>query len=151
MKPALHDLFMYLSDEVFTNMELTQKEWLLSFSIFPVFSERLIQEFYGAEAVAVLQELSERHVFIQPLEEEGTYRYHAIFQQFLESKWIAEDLIAFPLCIRKHQISIKRKIMLYKPFFMLLKAEMMYLSLEYWRKLGHGSEIWTIRLACSIR
>ena len=95
MKPALHDLFMYLSDEVFTNMELTQKEWLLSFSIFPVFSERLIQEFYGAEAVAVLQELSERHVFIQPLEEEGTYRYHAMFQQFLQSKWIAEDLDRF--------------------------------------------------------
>ena len=41
MKPALHDLFMYLSDEVFNNMELEQKEWLLSFSIFPVFSERL--------------------------------------------------------------------------------------------------------------
>ena len=46
-----------------------------------------MKEFYGAEAATVLQELAGQHVFIQPLGEEGTYRYHALFQQFLEAKW----------------------------------------------------------------
>jgi len=87
MKLALHDLFSYLSEEVFKNMALEQREWLLAFSIFPVFSELLVKEFYGEEAASVLQELAGQHVFIQPLGEGGTYRYHALFQQFLEAKW----------------------------------------------------------------
>jgi len=87
MKLALHDLFSYLSEEVFKNMAQEQREWLLAFSIFPVFSERLVEKFYGEEAATVLQELAGQHVFIQPLGEGGTYRYHALFQQFLEAKW----------------------------------------------------------------
>ena len=63
----------------------------MSFSIFPVFSERLVNEFFGEEAAIVLQELAGRHVFIQPLGEENTYRYHALFQQFLETKWEPSD------------------------------------------------------------
>ena len=91
MKLALHDLFSYLSEEVFKNMALEQREWLLAFSIFPVFSEHLVKEFYGEEAASVLQELAGQHVFIQPLGEGGTYRYHALFQQFLEEKWEPSD------------------------------------------------------------
>ncbi len=87
MKPALHDLFSYLSDEVFKNMVEEQRRWLLSFSIFPVFSEQLVNDFFGEEATRVLQELAGRHVFIQPLGENSTYRYHGLFQQFLEAKW----------------------------------------------------------------
>lgn len=90
MKPALQDLFAYLSEEVFNRMSASEQRWALSFSIFPMFSEELIQEFYGDEAVHVLKELASRHVFIQSLGE-GVYRYHALFQQFLERKWQLVD------------------------------------------------------------
>lgn len=94
MKPALHELFAYLSEEVFNRMSEEEKEWLLAFSIFPTFSIELVSEFYGNEAVSTLRQLAERHVFIQSLGE-GTYRYHALFQQFLERKWQAVDLEKF--------------------------------------------------------
>ncbi|MFS0688496.1 BTAD domain-containing putative transcriptional regulator [Sporosarcina sp. 179-K 8C2 HS] len=90
MKPALHELFAYLSEEVFNRMGEEEKDWLLAFSIFPTFSLELVSEFYGNEAANTLQQLAERHVFIQSLGE-GTYRYHALFQQFLERKWQAVD------------------------------------------------------------
>ena len=95
MKPALHDLFSYLSEEVFTNMSVDEREWLLSFAIFPVFSVQLATEFYGEEAAAKLREFVGQHVFIQPLSDEGTYRYHALFQQFLESKWERNNLTRY--------------------------------------------------------
>ncbi|MCM3743868.1 hypothetical protein M3193_06905 [Sporosarcina luteola] len=88
MKPALHDLFAYLSEEVFNRMSEVEKEWLLAYSIFPTYSIDIVCEFYGNEAAITLRQLAERHVFIQSLGE-GTYRYHALFQQFLERKWQA--------------------------------------------------------------
>lgn len=90
MKPALHELFAYLSEEVFNRMSEEEKDWLLAFSVFPTFSLQLVSEFYGNEAASILQQLAERHVFIQTLGE-GTYRYHALFQQFLERKWQTVD------------------------------------------------------------
>ena len=88
MKPALHDLFSYLSEEVFNTMSEKEKDWLLAFAIFPAFSTQLVYDFYGKEAATVLQQLAQQHVFIQSLGVEGTYRYHALFQQFLEDKWV---------------------------------------------------------------
>ncbi|MFC5604685.1 BTAD domain-containing putative transcriptional regulator [Sporosarcina koreensis] len=96
MKPALHDLFAYLSEEVFNRMSDDEKDWLLAYSIFPTFSVELVGAFYGNEAASTLQQLAERHVFIQSLGE-GTYRYHALFQQFLERKWQAIDSGRFQL------------------------------------------------------
>lgn len=95
IKPAMHELFSYLSDEVYRNMKEEHRKWLLSYSIFPAFSERLVHDFFGKEAALVLQELAGRHVFIQSLGEDGTYRYHALFQQFLEAKWELSDSICF--------------------------------------------------------
>ncbi|MHA6261107.1 BTAD domain-containing putative transcriptional regulator [Sporosarcina sp. CAU 1771] len=95
LKPALHELFSYLSEEVYKNMSEEDRMWLLSFSIFPVFSTQLVTEFYGAEAEKQLLELAEKHVFIQAFTEEGTYRFHSLFQQFLEEKWIETDVEQF--------------------------------------------------------
>ncbi|MCG7344372.1 hypothetical protein MHZ92_09515 [Sporosarcina sp. ACRSL] len=90
MKPALHELFAYLSEEVFNRMSYGEQERLLAFSIFPTFSVEHVREFYGNEMAKALQQFAERHVFIQSLGE-GTYRYHALFQQFLERKWQSID------------------------------------------------------------
>ncbi|WOV88375.1 BTAD domain-containing putative transcriptional regulator [Sporosarcina oncorhynchi] len=100
MKPALQDLFAYLSEEVFNRMSETEKRWALSFSIFPMFSTDLIEEFYGKEANDVLRELASRHVFIQSLGE-GVYRYHALFQQFLERKWRSVNLAEYVIYQKK--------------------------------------------------
>ncbi|MEZ7170417.1 BTAD domain-containing putative transcriptional regulator [Sporosarcina sp. OR05] len=90
MKPALQDLFAYLSEEVFNRMTPHEQECALAFSVFQTFSQDVIEAFYGEEAVIVLRELANRHVFIQSLGE-GVYRYHALFQQFLERKWQSID------------------------------------------------------------
>ncbi|MDW0116960.1 BTAD domain-containing putative transcriptional regulator [Sporosarcina thermotolerans] len=90
MKPALQDLFAYLSEEVFNRMMPEEQEWALAFSMFPMFSEELIKDFYGEQAALILKELAGRHVFIQSIGE-GIYRYHALFQQFLERKWLTVD------------------------------------------------------------
>lgn len=95
MKPALQDLFGYLSEEVYQQMSAEEQYWLLAFAIFPAFSEQLISEFYSEEATHILQKLAVRHVFIQPLGEKGSYRYHALFQQFLENKWLEEEMGRF--------------------------------------------------------
>ena len=57
MKPALHELFSYLSEEVFQNMSEQEQNWLLSFSIFPVISNQLAIDFFGNEAADRLSEL----------------------------------------------------------------------------------------------
>jgi len=88
MKPALHELFSYLSEEVFQNLTEQEQNWLLSFSIFPVISTQIAIDFFGNEAADRLLEFAKKHVFIQPFSEEGTFRYHALFQQFLETKWL---------------------------------------------------------------
>ena len=86
LKPALADLFSYLSEDVFNLMPADDQEALLEFSIFPAFSDSLIRAFYGKLQAEKLEKLSGRHVFIQPLGS-GSYRFHALFQQFLEDKW----------------------------------------------------------------
>ena len=95
MKPALNELFLYLSEEVFNNMSAKEQKWLLSFSIFPVFSKQIADEFYGEEATKTLQDLAGKHVFIQSLSEDETYRYHALFQQYLEVKWLSNNKSEF--------------------------------------------------------
>jgi ATP/maltotriose-dependent transcriptional regulator MalT len=87
IKPAMEDLFHYLSDEVFIRFSEEEQKWLLQFSIFPTFSLSFIDDFYGQDAADFLQSFRNQHGFIQQLGEDSVYRYHALFQQYLISKW----------------------------------------------------------------
>lgn len=89
--PTLKDLFSYLSEEVFLLMSEEDKQSLLNFSIFPIFTEKEIREFFGENAARDLERLSRSHAFIQTLSNPGSYRFHALFQQFLETKWLQKD------------------------------------------------------------
>ena len=109
MKPALHELFSYLSEEVFQNMSEQEQNWLLSFSIFPVISNQLAIDFFGDEAADRLLEFAKKHVFIQPFSEEGTYRYHALFQQFLEAKWLSMNPEKFTTIHKEAALYYKNK------------------------------------------
>lgn len=90
MKPALHELFAYLSDDVFQRMSADTRQWMMAFSIFSTITETLVDAFYGKDAVRMLKSLAEGHIFIQSMGE-GNYRFHALFQQFLERKWKSMD------------------------------------------------------------
>lgn len=87
IKPAMDDLFHYLSDEVFIRFSDEEQKWLLQFSIFPTFSLSFINDFYGQEAAVFLHSFRNQHGFIQQLGDDSVYRYHALFQQYLVAKW----------------------------------------------------------------
>ncbi len=95
MQPVFANVFDYLSEEVFKRWTENEQEWLLLFAIFPTFSKQLIEEFYQTEGVHTLQQFIDRHGFIQSLGEDGTYRFHALFQRFLTNKWLELDRVKF--------------------------------------------------------
>jgi len=82
-----NDLFTYLSEEVFFKMPKFEQKTLLQLAIFPTFSEALIAQFYQSETAETFKQLLQKHIFIQPMAENGFYRFHALFRRFLEIKW----------------------------------------------------------------
>ncbi|WP_288582282.1 MULTISPECIES: BTAD domain-containing putative transcriptional regulator [Lysinibacillus] len=82
-----NELFTYLSEEVYSRMTATERETILKLAIFPTFSAELLKAFYGAEIAQMLNALTQRHLFIQPVTTDGFYRFHALFSRFLEMKW----------------------------------------------------------------
>ncbi|WP_185907837.1 BTAD domain-containing putative transcriptional regulator [Psychrobacillus soli] len=86
--PLLKDLFTYLSEEVFLFMSEEDQQSLLNFSIFPMFTTKEISDFFGELEAKNLERLANSHAFIQTLGEPNAYRFHALFQQFLETKWL---------------------------------------------------------------
>lgn len=88
--PAFQNVFDYLSEEVFKRRSEEEQEWLLKFAIFPNFSYELIERFYGKEGVCQLDNIAAEHAFLQSLGD-NTFRYHALFAQFLKNKWQEVD------------------------------------------------------------
>lgn len=93
--PKTSDIFHYLSDEVFESLEEFEKEVTLKFSIFETFSHKVIEEFYGKNFSEVLTKLVKKHSFIQPLSGYSEFRYHVLFQQFLELKMMEQNIDEF--------------------------------------------------------
>ncbi|WP_391122903.1 BTAD domain-containing putative transcriptional regulator [Psychrobacillus sp. L3] len=89
--PALIDLFSYLSDEVFFRMNEKDQQSILNFSIFPTFNMEEIKAFYGEKEAENLERLTNSHAFIQSLSDTASYRFHALFHQYLEAKWLQKD------------------------------------------------------------
>ena len=77
-----NELFTYLSEEVYSRMTATEQETILKLAIFPTFSAELLEAFYGAEIAQMLNALTQRHLFIQPVTTDGFYRFHALFSRF---------------------------------------------------------------------
>lgn len=90
--PSSNDFFHYLSDEVFESLDEIEKEAIMKFSIFETFSTEVIEAFYGETFSKLLQNLVHKHVFIQPLSGHSEFRYHVLFQQFLEVKMMEQKL-----------------------------------------------------------
>lgn len=89
--PALKDLFSYLSEEVFSRMSEEDKQSLLNYSIFPLFTSENVSALFGEKEGKSLERLASSHGFIQTLSDTNSYRFHALFQQFLETKWLQKN------------------------------------------------------------
>ncbi|KOO48891.1 BTAD domain-containing putative transcriptional regulator [Viridibacillus arvi] len=87
-----NDFFTYLSYEVFEGLNDFEQDAIMKFSIFETFSYELIEVFYGEVFEEQLKILVNKHVFIQPLSGYTEFRYHVLFQQFLELKLMEQDL-----------------------------------------------------------
>ena len=94
-KMVFNDLFAYLSEEVFQRQSAKEQAALLKYVIFPTFSKEVIADFYDDETANLLSDTLAELGFIQSLEEENTYRYHALFQQFLQNKWLQTNPEAY--------------------------------------------------------
>lgn len=83
---SLHDFFAYLSEEVFENLSADERDALLKCSIFQSFTIELLNDFYDEKMALQVAELIKKLAFIQPLGGFQEFRFHALFQQFLEMK-----------------------------------------------------------------
>ena len=86
-------LFEYLVSEVFTRLNPGLQHFLLSTSILtaldPAFCDRLLGR---SDSQEILNELEQRNLFVIRLEDDKPlYRYHQLFQEFLQAKLRAED------------------------------------------------------------
>jgi len=101
---ALSDryVFDFLADEVLKRQEFETREFLLETSILPEITPSLCAAVTGrSDAQAVLEELYRRNLFlIQAGNVDRTYRYHALFAEFLREQLEQE----MPECIAElHQ------------------------------------------------
>ncbi|MGH0776286.1 LuxR C-terminal-related transcriptional regulator [Bacillus cereus] len=76
----------YLSNEILKSLEEEEKDFLIKTSILNYFNENICNELLGIEnAKEILTRLLQKHLFIIIVDENaGIYRYHAIFQKFLQ-------------------------------------------------------------------
>lgn len=95
VNPALNDLFSYLLEEVFLLLSSEDQQSLMNFSVFPLFTVTDIREFFNNKEAKSLERLASNHAFIQLLGDSNTFRFHSLFQQFLETKSKQKDLNAF--------------------------------------------------------
>lgn len=95
VNPALNDLFSYLLEEVFLLLSAEDQQSLINFSIFPLFTTNDIEDFFSKEEAKNMERLANSHAFIQPLGDSQTYRFHALFKQFLETKSKQKDMNVF--------------------------------------------------------
>lgn len=78
------DLFLYLSEEVFQRLPERWQEFLVTTSIVQdVAVDLCIRAFGYLDAASLLKEMERAGLFLTELHDGATYRYHALFRQFL--------------------------------------------------------------------
>lgn len=80
------NFFAYLSAEVFDKLDEQLQLQLLKLGIHQVISLDVITELYGEEWIQQVQPKLDELAFITPLAGGTKYRFHALFQQFLQQR-----------------------------------------------------------------
>lgn len=88
-------IFNYLAQEIFDQQPEAVKHFLKSTSILNVMTPEFCNQLLGIdEAEATLDYLERANLFILRLSsEEKTFRYHALFQEFLRKQFEPDDLV----------------------------------------------------------
>ncbi|NMH73668.1 transcriptional regulator [Bacillus sp. RO2] len=87
----LEDLFKYLATEVFMKQTPMIQQFLEQTSIMDVLNGEMCDEVLGINGSNyILQSLTERHLFIN-VTGKNQYRYHALFKEFLERRFIGQE------------------------------------------------------------
>ncbi len=91
-------VFNYLADEVLAHQPPELRRFLLDSSILDQLDPETCNQLLGIEdAEAVLREIERRNLFIVRLEGTGTwYRYHHLFQEFLQSRLVESGTTSWP-------------------------------------------------------
>lgn len=86
MKVLNKYMITYLSKEILDALEEDEKDFLVKTSILSYFNEEICNKLLGKQGTKeIITHLFQKHLFIINLDEDrGIYRYHAIFQQFLQ-------------------------------------------------------------------
>lgn len=86
MKVLNKYMITYLSKEILDALEEEEKDFLVKTSILSYFNEEICNKLLEKQGTReIITRLFQKHLFIINLDEErGIYRYHAIFQQFLQ-------------------------------------------------------------------
>lgn len=86
MKVLNKYMITYLSKEILDALEEEEKDFLVKTSILSYFNEEICNKLLEKQGTKeMITRLFQKHLFIINLDEDrGIYRYHAIFQQFLQ-------------------------------------------------------------------
>jgi DNA-binding SARP family transcriptional activator len=78
-------LHEYLAGNVLSQLPADQRRFLVQTCVLGRLSGPICDRFTGeANSEALLRELERRQIFVQPLEDEGDYRYHEVLRSHLE-------------------------------------------------------------------
>lgn len=96
MKTLNPYLIHYLSNEILSSVDQTVRQFLLQTSILQYFDEKICEAVTGITVVnPIIADLLHKNLFLVTIDEEqGVYRYHHLFGDFLRIKfadWPAED------------------------------------------------------------
>ncbi|MEO4052471.1 BTAD domain-containing putative transcriptional regulator [Solibacillus sp. CAU 1738] len=92
---SVTDFFSYLSEEVFEKLDEATQVSLLKLSTFSTFSLQLLSELYGEQWCNEIRDKLPSIAFITQLAGTEDYRFHALFQQFLQQRLREREPILF--------------------------------------------------------
>ncbi|HEY8544585.1 MAG TPA: winged helix-turn-helix domain-containing protein [Acidimicrobiales bacterium] len=82
----------YLTGNVLDELPEELRDFLVDTSVLGRLSPGLCDELRGRDdSRRLLDELTTRHVFLERLDEDGTYRYHEVFRTYLEERLLERD------------------------------------------------------------
>jgi len=82
----------YLTGNVLDELPDELRDFLIDTSVLGRLSPALCDELRGRDdSRRLLDELTTRHVFVERLDEDGTYRYHEVFRTYLEERLLERD------------------------------------------------------------
>ncbi|PCI34252.1 MAG: hypothetical protein COB54_00190 [Alphaproteobacteria bacterium] len=87
------DIMDYLADDVFALQSQEIKTFLVQSSVLDRMNAQVCNRIMGIEnSREILEQLEDKNLFITPLDEEnGWYRYHHLFQDFLRARLMRQD------------------------------------------------------------